>query len=241
MGLSYTEGVFNDKNSIKRWLQRQRLISAMRLAPDADQNINTIVDFGAGNGELCKLLISKYPHAKIICYEPAPSLFAEAQQQLAGLPNIEFCSEVKSIPSSSADLLFCLEVFEHLPENTTIRTFEEIGNIVNERATIVIGVPVEIGIPAIYKGLFRMKRRLGAYDANVKNVFLSAIGLPPKNRPLSEIGPDLLVHSEHTGFDHREFCKKISQKFLLQKKSSSPLPILGTFFNPEAYFVLRSK
>ena len=48
MSVSYTEGVFRDRNPIKRWLQQQRLHSAIGFAQKARESVRCVLDFGAG-------------------------------------------------------------------------------------------------------------------------------------------------------------------------------------------------
>ena len=80
-------------------------------------NTENICDFGAGNGELCKLLDSNYKNANIVCYEPAPRLYSEAQENLKET-TVKIISDTTNI-NDTFDILFCLEVFEHLPEEET--------------------------------------------------------------------------------------------------------------------------
>jgi hypothetical protein len=53
--MAYSDITFNDKNVIKRWLQQRRLVVATRLAARLLEP-QVILDFGAGNGELCNIL-----------------------------------------------------------------------------------------------------------------------------------------------------------------------------------------
>jgi hypothetical protein len=46
---------------------------------------------------------------------------------------------------------------------------------------LIIGVPVEIGFPALYKGLFRMWRRFGAFEASWRDVWDCVAHRPPKH------------------------------------------------------------
>jgi len=236
--MSYSEITFDDKNPIKSWLQRGRLIHAIKLAPIIP-NAHVVVDFGAGNGELCKLLSGEYPRSTIICYEPAPELMAEARTNLEGYPRIEFVTDINGIPKECVDLLFCLEVFEHLPATATDNTLDQINGLLRKEGAVVFGVPVEVGIPALYKGIFRMVRRFGAYDATVKNVLLATLGIPPQNRPCSEIAPGFSFCFEHLGFDYRSFRKVISQRFHLHRTRAYPFPTFGTWFNTEVYFIVK--
>ncbi len=241
MGVSYTEGVFRDRNPVKRWLQRQRLVSALGFTQTARQAVRCVLDFGAGSGELCKHLVHAYPNARIICYEPCSDLLEEARRELAGLPRIEFFASFDALPAAQADLLFCLEVFEHIPLSMRAKSLAEVDSLLRPGAEAVFGVPVEVGVPALYKGMFRMTRRYGAFDARPGNVLLAALGMPPKERPIGILPPDVEVHNEHMGFDHRVFRKAIAEKFSLVRASASPFPVLGTVFNPEAYFVARKR
>ena len=114
---------------------------------------------------------------------------------------------------------------------------QTISDLLKPDGAIIIGIPVEVGVPALYKGIFRMPRRYGAFDANLKNVALSFLCQPPRNRPISEIAPGLRYHYEHMGFDFRRFKEILSDYFKLKKVSASPFSALGTWLNPEVYFV----
>ena len=238
--MSYSEITFADRNPIKRWLQRSRLETALDLGRHLKSGVLTVCDFGAGNGELCRLLIRDFSNAKILCFEPAPSLMAEAKELLGGHPRVSFLSETTEIDSGSVDILFCLEVFEHLPVDEMQAALLDIQRILKPEGMAVIGVPVEIGVPAAYKGFFRMARRYGNFDATPRNVLSAVIGVPPKDRPVAEISPGLRFHFEHMGFDFRVFAKKLSEFFLMQKRTYSPMPFLG-FLMPEIYFVVKAK
>ena len=77
--MAYSDITFKDKNPIKRWLQQHRLAAAIRIA-DGKFHPECVLDFGAGNGELCKLIALQFPKAKIICYEKTQSLMDEAKE-----------------------------------------------------------------------------------------------------------------------------------------------------------------
>lgn len=136
--MSYSEITFRDKNPIKRWLQQQRLASAIKLC---SRSPKAICDFGAGNGELLKLLAENYPNAKLICYEPTAGLLSEAQQNLSAVAQVEFCQNIQSIKPGLLDVVFCLEVFEHLPPEETIDALQRIYDLLKPEGTIIVGVP----------------------------------------------------------------------------------------------------
>jgi SAM-dependent methyltransferase len=237
--MSYWENTFNDRNPMKRWLQRKRLVSALELAERFSPNPRSICDFAAGDGELCKSIVDWYPDAKVICYEPAPTYLVEARKNLRSLPTIAFSSDVCRLASQSVDLVFCLEVLEHLPRPETVQALQQIDEILAPDGIAVIGVPIEIGIPAVYKGVFRIVRRHGAFDATLGNVLRAAIGNPPKSRPLSEVSSGLKFHHEHMGFDFRQLKQMILRQLSIEETAASPYPILGSTLMPEIYFVAR--
>ena len=107
--------------------------------------------------------------------------------------------------------------------------------ILKPNGLIIIGIPIEIGIPALYKGLFRMFRRYGSYDANINNVIKSFLGKPPYRRPIIEIAPGFNYYSAHMGFNYKNFEKQCKEHFSIIKKSTSPFSVFGPFFMPEIW------
>jgi len=235
--MSYAEITFGDRNPIKRWLQRQRLVAAAELAGRVEKFPQVICDFGAGNGELCKVLAQRYETARLVCYEPAPKLLAEARENLKAVSRVEFFEDIHGIAPGTVDLVLCLEVFEHLPPEETVDALRRISALLERGGTIIIGVPIEVGLPALYKGLFRMSRRYGAFDATPKNVAISFLGQPPQKRPIAELAPGLRWYFDHVGFDFRAFKEILGQYFESIEVSASPVAALGTWLMPEVYFV----
>ena len=237
--MTYSSYTFNDKNLIKRWLQRRRLVVAINIAKKTTPQC--VLDFGSGNGELCKLIALQFPKAKIICYEPTPYLMKEAKENLAVVvgAQVHFCNDITQIADGSVDLIFCLEVFEHLPKAETMDALGQVKRLLKNEGDAVLGVPIEIGIPALYKGVFRMLRRFGSFDASFKNVFLSIFYCPPKERPIAEITPGFTYHHLHMGFDYRNLKLLCNRYFKLQKTTTSPFSVFGCLLNPEVYFFLQ--
>ena len=238
--MNYRDITFNDPNRIKRWLQSARLKTAIELSANyLNNNSNYLIcDFGAGNGELCKLLTNKYKKSNIICYEPTSELYNEAKENLSNL-NINLINNIDSISDNSLDVLFCLEVFEHLPANETKEAFNIIFKKIKSNGLIIVGIPIEVGIPALYKGVFRMFRRYGSYDANLSNIIKSFFWMRLNERPSIEITPGFNYYSAHMGFNYRSFEKQCKEHFNIIKKTTSPFNIFGSFFMPEINFAMK--
>jgi SAM-dependent methyltransferase len=235
--MSYAHLTRNDRNPLKRFLQRRRLQDALALLPPLRAGA-TIVDFGAGDGETCKHLATRFPGARIVCYEPCQALRAEAIVNLRGVPHAAMAATVDALPRGGCDLVLCTEVFEHLPPEQTEESLRTIHSLLRPEAAALIGVPLEVFLPALLKGVFRMTRRWGQFDARPLNILRATIGRPPCDRPLSEIAFGLPYHFHHLGFDHRRLRRQLEARFTLERVAGSPLPALGSLLNSEIYFVV---
>jgi SAM-dependent methyltransferase len=235
---TYAHLTRDDPSRIKSFLQRRRLRDAIGLVSEY-RPARRIIDYGAADGEFCKLLTEQFPEADICCFEPAASLRSEAAGNLAGLGRITIIDSTASLENGSCDLLFCMEVLEHLPADTVERSILEMKRLLRPGGIAVVGVPIEIYVPALLKGFFRMTRRYGAFDARPGNVLRAGLGFPPQPRPVSEIEQGLPYHHEHLGFDHRSLGKLLRREFSLVRTMGSPVGWLGSLLNSELYFVVR--
>jgi SAM-dependent methyltransferase len=226
-----------DPNPLKRAVQGRRLADALRLARDLQPRL--IIDYGAGDGALCRSAAALWPQAALLCFEPAPQLAAEARALLADTPQATVVSDEGALPSEAADLLFCTEVFEHLPAPETQRALDEIARILTPGGRAVIGVPVEVGPPALPKGMFRAMRRPGAFDALPGAIARALFGRPPRPRPADEISAGRAYYPHHLGFDHRPLARALAQRFEIEARAGSPFPALPAWLNSEVYLRVR--
>lgn len=234
---SYAALTRDDPNPLKRAVQGRRLADALRLAADLVPAL--VVDYGGGDGALCRSAAQAWPQARVLCFEPAPQLAAQARALLAGAPQAEVVEAEQALPDDAADLVFCTEVFEHLPPAETERALDEIARILKPGGRAVIGVPVEVGPPALAKGLFRALRRPGDFDAAPRSVLQATLGHAPRPRPLAEISPGRAYYPHHAGFDHRPLVRALALRFTLEARSGSPFPALPAWLNSELYVRVR--
>jgi SAM-dependent methyltransferase len=237
--MTYADLTIRDRNCIKRWLHQRRLSDAVTVIKDRQRRDGLrILDFGAGNGELVRQMACIAPFEAWV-YEPTPSLMAEARENLSGLDGVAFVDTLGSVESAVFDYVFCLEVFEHLPHGETINAIMEIHRLLKPDGVAVIGVPHEVFLPALVKGIFRMCRRYGDFDASPTNIVAAVLGYPPTPRPKSELSAGIGYHFHHLGFDFRILEQKLRKHFEVSQKWFSPFPRLGAFLNSEVYFLLR--
>lgn len=237
--MAYEDLTICDRNPVKRWIHRHRFsdaLAVLKMNPSGGRA--KVLDFGAGDGELVRMMAAAAPINASV-YEPSPSLMAEAKRKLASLESVTFLDRVDQVASGSFDYVFCLEVFEHLPARETGDAIAQIDRLLKVGGVALIGVPHELFLPALLKGLFRMCRRYGGFDTRPGNILASALGRPPLQRPVGEISPGLPFHFHHLGFDYRSLRKLLQDRFRLEKMWFSPFSPLGALLNSEVYFRLR--
>lgn len=238
--MSYASHTRNDSSRLKRLIHHRRMVDALKVVSRAER-LSTIVDFGAGDGDMCCHFADAFPAARLHCYEPAAQLRTEAEQHCAPHPSISVIEATTDLPDQMADLVFCTEVFEHLPEAETDAALNEITRLVRADGLVVISVPAEIYVAGFAKGCFRFLRRRGQFDARPRNILKAALGMPIQDRPIGQIGPGLAYHFHHTGFDYRQFARRLSESFEVTAVVGSPFAWLPPWMNSEVYFSLKPR
>jgi PPOX class probable F420-dependent enzyme len=239
-GRRYSDITVHDRNPVKSYLQRRRLRDALSVLDGLDQRFEgRFLDFGGGSGELTRIIAGRFPEAEVFCYEPAPDLLEEARRNLSGFDNVVLVPSLEKLEGERFRYVFCLEVFEHLPRRETARAIRAIRRLLTRGGTAVVGVPNELFLPALLKGLFRMTQRYGEFDARPANVLRAAVGRPPRRRPVREIAPGLPYHFHHTGFDHRALRRTLSETFEVERQFASPVG--GELLGMEIYLVLKKR
>lgn len=196
-----------------------------------------MVDYGGGDGELAARGATLWPDAEVICFEPWDEMADQAEARLAALPNARVVRAEAAL-APGAELVFCTEVFEHLPPAETARALDELDRILAPGGRLVVGVPVEIGPVALLKGLFRALRRPGDFDGRWRGILAAARGRPPSERFTAELAPGRFYHPHHLGFDHRRLRRDLEARFGPVRQSGSPLPFAPVLLNSEAYMTL---
>src|SRR5215210_1185450 len=236
----YSGITVHDRNPVKSYLQRRRLRDALTVLDGLDEGFaGRFLDFGGGSGELSKIIAGRFPQAEVVCYEPSPDLLEEARQNLSGFENVVLVPSLEKLEGARFRYVFCLEVFEHLPRRETVRAIRAINRLLTREGTAVVGVPNELFLPALFKGLFRMTQRYGEFDARPGNVLRAAVGRSPRRRPVKEIAPGFPYHFQHTGFDHRNLRSALSETFEVTRQYASPMG--GELLGPEIYLILKKR
>lgn len=235
--LRYAELTHASSNPLKRWFQQRRLNDALRLAGAG--RLLRAVDYGAGDGEFAARFMRSHPGAEVICFEPASALREQLAERIASLHGIRVVSRAEALPDGWAQVLFCLEVFEHLPEQETETALREIARVLGPDGALIVGVPVEIGPMALAKAVFRRFSRPGDADSRWPDVLAAALGRPSPTRPLVPLGDGLAYHGFHLGFDHRRLLSRLRERFSIERLVGSPFGLGPILMNTEIYVQAR--
>lgn len=229
----------NDPHPFKRYLQARRLQDALDLL--GDRHGAHFVDYGAGDGELIRQLKRRRPDAVSICFEPSPVLFYPCLNNIEGLTSTGLVGKAEDVPDGFADVVFCLEVFEHLPPKEMETAIEHMWRMLQPEGLLIVGVPVEIGPVAWLKGAFRRRRRRMDFDADWGRIAQAARGDIRFERHLQPISEGLDYYPHHLGFDYRDLLRRLQTRFVIETRRSSPLAVLPPEWNSELNLLLRKR
>jgi SAM-dependent methyltransferase len=165
----------------------------------------------------------------------------QAEQIVAGCPRIDLAGDWRDLPNVPFDLIYCLEVLEHLPGRETRQLVEQIWKAASPLSRVVFSVPNELHLAAVMKGLFRIARRYGSFDATGGHVCQAALGRPPLRRPLSRLGAGNRYYFHHLGFDHRRLARRLNERFVIEQRYGSPFVNLPLASNAELFYVCRKR
>ena len=232
MSAPYHTYTYNDPFFIKRWLHRRRFDDAIDLL-DLKKD-DQLLDYGCGDGYFLKVLADGKIIGSLYGFEPAGNMFEQAKKNLTGT-NVELFREYQEFQNKRFDKISCLETGEHLSDQDLGILFGQIKNILAESGQVVFSVPLEIGLPALVKNIYRLPKKQHHDNLTAGNFFRSVFGLRI-NRRISQIDNNIDYIFSHMGFDFRDFEKILYQNFKIEKRVFKPLPFLGWVFNNTIYY-----
>ena len=237
---SYADITTEDPNAVKRWLQNRRLDDALWHVRKqlGDRFDGRVLDYGGGDAALCRRLLACFPSATAVSFDPSPTMQQQAVAR-SGDPRIEITGSTATVATGSIDLLLCCEVLEHLPAHQVDEALAEISRLLADRGTLVLGVPNELHLMALGKGIFRMVRRSGQYDARWDTILPATRGRPRSDRPVLDIDGHPFIYP-HTGFDYRTTLADLERhRFEVVATYGSPVRRGPRFLHSELYLQCR--
>ena len=233
MGIAYSSDTYNDTFWLKRRLHRQRYDQALKLLEI--KGGERILDYGGGDGYFLRLIAKYQPAAILSGFEPYTVKYQQLKEDFKDSP-IKIYSSVEEIKKQKFEKIACLETAEHLSDNDLKLLFENIHRLLSDHGRLVITVPIEIGLSALFKYAYRWLKRPGYDNLNIINYLKSIFGLRIE-RKVSQLPQNLNYIFSHVGFDHRHFEARLARFFLIKEKACYPFPPLGTVLNNTLYYV----
>ncbi len=121
-----------------------------------------------------------------------------------------------------------METCEHLIDDDLKKLLINIENLLMPNGQVIISVPIEIGIPAMLKNLYRFFKNKNHGNLTFKNYIKTIFGFTvPRdtNQKLSNVN---YIYS-HIGFDHRKLELLLNNYFRIQHKFYSPIIFLDQY------------
>ena len=227
---SYHDLTYNSPNPLRRWAHRTRFAKSVQAIDPTDGA--RVLDFGCGDGLfLNQLKRSSNVQLRLTGYEP----------YMEGLDNNEVpilndWEDVKSLVAEQGkfDIVTSFEVFEHFSPDNQLAALSKIREVLATGGSLVISVPVEIGVPGLVKNVIRkieQKNKNPIYS--VRNIAKSIVG-----SPMPEIR-DEDGYLPHMGFYFKDLEDVFKKHFEITKKFYSPLGMLGFNANSQVFYRLR--
>ena len=222
----YRDYTRNSTEFFKRLAHRTRLESAAAMVPLSKDM--KILDYGCGDGHLFSYLANQVPRTQLVGYEP----FLLDQMTEPDIRTHSNVGELVALHRDSFDVVFCLEVCEHLTADAMIKLFRHIRECGKDSATYVFGVPIETGLSGFAKGIYRTLkggRQNATLGRSIKALISSSI--PRAHDADGWIG-------SHTGFDTLYFIEQLRYGgFNVLHRRYLPWPWLGSLMNNEVYLI----
>lgn len=235
--MSYSSLTNFNKNFIKKFSHNSRFNIAIKILKKKylSAPIN-ILDYGTGDGEFLKKINNEIPNIKnISAYEPLIERYEEVKKNISNNNNISVYNTYSEI-NKSYEVVFCMEVFEHLNKKLSLDALNNIANLLTKNGVCIISVPIEIGVGGFLKNIIRVIIGQTHSGLTFINIFKILLGLKIKRNE------DTDFISSHIGFSHYDFENLIIEKdFNVIQKSFSPFSYLGASLNSQIFFVIQKK
>lgn len=231
----YSVQTLANPSLIKRFSHHARFRQALKLARPASGAC--VLDYGAGDGSLTRMLAKQDSQASYTVFEPYDKLREQASANLADSPaQITVIGDIHSAESRYYDIVICQEVLEHLPDKLKDEALDEFERLLSPGGVLIVSVPVEIGLSALFKNLVRVLVRQAHESSSLINFLRATLG---KCKNIPRISRNGYIDS-HLGFDYRELEKNLlARNWVIEKQLFSPLPVFGGLFNSQVFYCLR--
>ena len=229
--MKYSKITINNNNFIKKFSHLQRFIICNEIVKK--YQFKNLLDYGAGNGQLIKLLSKDYKFFFHL-YEPDKKQILEIKKNLQGIKK-KIMHNPKKLKKRYYDIICVNEVFEHLNPKGISDTIKILKRIIRKKGLIIISVPIEVGLGGFLKNIVRILINETHANTNFLNIMKSLFFLKITR-------PNLKYNPSHIGFNHIKFIQILKKNnFNIKEIRYSPFEKLYGFINSQIYIEANLK
>jgi SAM-dependent methyltransferase len=169
------------------------------------------------------------PAEHLVGFEPDADMFHEAVRVTRGT-GITIIKALDSLDSGAFSTITCLETVEHLVDKELDALFTNIKRLLAHDGQVVISVPIETGVPALLKNVFRILRGHVPDNLTFRYFWRMVCGasIPRSTPERREHGQ--YIYS-HMGFNHCQFEETLKKHVRIKDIRYSPLAVAGSMLN----------
>ena len=210
-----------------------------------------LLDYGCGDGTLIALLHeSGVVPALTVGADLDDQQVVDCRSRLGHLGGVRFerIADLEWPQHAGAyDVVVCTEVLEHVVDVDGI--VDSLHRLVADGGTLVVSVPVEIGLPLVVKQAVRRIagwRGIGDYKWTTAYTWRElAAGVfagrePHMPRPIHHGATGVPFH-DHKGFNWKTLADRIASRFAIEAVHASPFARLGPALATQVWFVASKK
>ena len=226
---------------------RFRLAAKLAIAARAGGAPGKLLDFGCGDGTFVAMAHTHF--AETVGADVDAEQIVECRARLGALRGVRFVTTALLDAAEHAgayDVVMCMEVLEHCTDQDRARVLGRLRRLVAAGGRIIISVPIEVGPALVGKQVFRALaawRGHGDYHHREtytpREMIAAALARPNLARAIYTVTGrnGAYTYCGHKGFDWRVLEREIRERFSVERRLFSPLPLVGSLLNSQVWFV----
>lgn len=234
---TYQDYTYKSPFFVKRWLHQKRYSETRKLLNL--QPHDTVLDYGCGDGYFLRMCSEVVPAENLVGYEPDHDMYDYAVHALRGT-GIKIVRTVDSLQQRLFTKMTCLETAEHLVNKELDILLINLQRLLAQDGTALISVPIETGIPALFKNIFRFLKGHTSDNLTLTNFMRTVFGLHTIRSTPESLEHGYYIYS-HIGFNHRQFEHQLKEYFSITHKHYSPAHFLGGGLNNTVFYTCVKK
>jgi len=186
-----------------------------------------IADVGCGDGKLLYELSKRLKNSQLDGYDLAKKAIMFAQAYAEGIKNLNFYFEDFKNSKEKYDIIVCMEVLEHIPDNKINEFIKNLNEKINKNGKLIISVP-SINMPLHIKHYRHyseelLKKQLNKYFKIDKISFITKKGLAYSSINFCLINPLFILNNRFL----RKILLKIFRTTCIYTKANKCIHILA--------------